>query len=198
MAMAKRAEKRPNWLNRADLSKATQVALVAVFTLLAFAFHYGAVRSADYYAVLVLSACGWLAFEVVATRPGARRIGRALLLGLFLSAFDFLVETLGGVFGLWTTHYSALPLGFVPAEIALLCLVGGTAWALYIPKKMGLAGAAVDVFVFAFFGALGEALLIEAGLMRYAGGWNSWLAFAAYAVTFALLHAVHGMLFRDA
>ncbi|MDD5317993.1 MAG: hypothetical protein PHF51_04675 [Candidatus ainarchaeum sp.] len=198
MAMAKRAENRLKGFGGADFAKATQLALVAVFTLLAFAFHYGVVRSADFYSVLVLSACGWLAFEVAVTRPGARRLGRALLLGLFLSAFDFLVETLGGVFGLWTTHYSALPLGLVPAEIAALCLVGGTAWALYIPKKMGLAGAAVDVSVFAFFGALGEALLIEAGLMRYAGGWNSWLAFAAYAVTFALLHAVHGLLFRDA
>jgi hypothetical protein len=141
------------------------------------------------YPVLVFCSAIWLFLELKCGASG-RNVKNALLLGVFLMAFDFAVENTGGFLGLWTTHGSVFPVYYVPVEIMAVCILGGMAWALYLPRKFELGYGVVDVLFFSFFGMAGEALLARNGLMAYTGGWTSVHAFFGYLVTWVLLHFV--------
>ncbi|VVC72169.1 Uncharacterised protein [uncultured archaeon] len=174
-----------------NFSQATQVALASIFSFFAFIFYFGLVRKVEFYSVLIFTAAAWLAFEVVLRKADLPSLKKAFAIAGFLAVFDFAVESAGAILGLWTTNYSFIPLFYVPGEVVALILVGGTAWALYLPKTFSLRTSAVDVFVIATYGALGEWIFVNAGLMSYGNGWNSLLAFAGYAFTFALLHLIN-------
>jgi len=141
------------------------------------------------YPLFLLLAILWLAAELRFDSSG-KNIKNAFLIGLALMAFDFLVENIGGFLGYWRTHGSVFPLGFVPLEIMLLCVVGGMSWALYLPRRLSLWYSLIDIVFFSFFGSLGEALLIKNGLLGYMGGWGSVNAFLGYLVTWIMLHVV--------
>jgi hypothetical protein len=193
------ASSRANAKNFANLreqyfSNATLLALTSVFSLIAFLFYFGAVRKADFYSVLALSATAWLAFEVVVNKPDNRMLRKALIIGIFLAALDFVAETIGGSLGLWAAYYSFLPIGYVPVEISYLALVGGTAWALYLPKKPSVLNVLMDILVFGIYGMAGEYVLVYAGLMGYSEAWSFGMAFICYVLTFTLLHVVRNRL----
>jgi hypothetical protein len=119
-----------------------------------------------------------------------RRIKLAALVGVFLVAFDFLFENSGTMLGLWRSSGSIFPVLTVPIEVMIICLFGGTAWALYLPRKFNLLHTILDILLFATFGTYGEYVLMQNGMMMYYQWWTSIHAFAAYAGTWIILHAV--------
>ncbi len=172
--------------------------LVGYFVLLALLFYFVHLGQLAW-DILALSAIGWLVIEGSRNR---RRLTRALEIGLFLMLFDLVAENAGWFAGLWHTVPSnlmgiVLALGVVPVQVMCIALFGGAAWALYLPRKFNKWHSLADCIVFAFFGALGERLLIGQGLFVYTLWWNSYLAFAAYLVTWAILHAVRYRVLTD-
>jgi len=138
------------------------------------------------YATLLVLAILWLGYEVA--QPQKRKIlKQALLLGLFLMAFDFVVENAGFFAGQWTSPQSIFLVIAVPIEIIALTIIGGTAWALHLPEKFDRTYAAIEVIIFGTFGALGEYLLMLNGMMVYTGGWTSIHAFFGYVITWIIL-----------
>jgi len=162
--------------------------ILVLFTALAITFIVLPLGNVIY-AVLLVCAASWLAAELKFDASG-KNMRNALLIGVFLMAFDFAVENLGGFLGYWRTYESVLPIYFVPLEIMVVCVLGGMAWALYLPKKFSAVYSAFDILLFSFFGAAGESLIIHSGLMHYSGGWTSVHAFFGYAVTWILLHFI--------
>lgn len=163
--------------------------LIVLFSSLAVLFWYSPVSySFLLWWILVACAVGWL-FVELRNREG-KGVWRAAGIGLFLMLFDFAVENLGKIAGLWESFNSAFLVLAVPIEVMLLALIGGTAWALYQPKEFSGLYSLTDILVFAAYGTLGEFILGEKGLMIYMGGWTSFHAFVGYVVTWAMLHAI--------
>ena len=160
--------------------------LLLLFLLLAFVFYFFDVGRLIYVALVFCSA-GFLVFELFFDASG-KSVRRAALAGLFLLAFDFAVESAGGILGFWASHGSVFMAGFVPVEIMIVCLLGGTAWALYLPKAFNLGFSVFDVLFFSFFGSFGESLLVRSGVMSYSSGWTVLHAFLGYAFTWMILH----------
>lgn len=142
-----------------------------------------------FYVSLVFFSIVFLAFELVID-AGGKSFLRAAFVGVFLMVFDFAVESAGGVAGLWVTRGSVFQAGYVPVEIMLVCLLGGTAWALYLPKNFNLKYGVFDVLFFSSFGVFGESLMRGANLMSYSGGWTVAHAFLGYAFTWMMLHVL--------
>lgn len=136
------------------------------------------------YATLMFGAFLWLFYELILRKE---RIYPAILLGIFLMLFDWIFENLGAVYGLWTTHQSQLLVWSVPIEIMIVTLVGGTAWAMHLPKKIKKEFVIIESLIFAFFGSLGEYLLIQNYVMVYSGGWISAYAFISYFISWLIL-----------
>jgi len=136
--------------------------------------------------VLVLSAAVWLLYEYF-QGPKMGELSSAAFIGLFLMIFDFIVQNAGAALGLWQVTETALHVMYVPIEIMLLTLIGGTAWALAQPKRFGLIDSALDIALFSVFGMVGEFMLIRNGVMLYSGGWTSAYAFAGYLATWCAL-----------
>jgi hypothetical protein len=171
-------------------AKGTLCALVALFTVLALLFQGGAVSGEPVYLLLAILAAGWLAFEIAFRKPTHGSLASALAIGAFLMSFDFAFENLGWVLGLWSTSGSILAVGVVPVEIMALAFLGGTAWALYLPKRFHFQVSAMDVVVFACFGALGERIFQNIGLMAYYSWWNTGFALLSYAAVWVMLHFI--------
>lgn len=159
--------------------------LTGFFALLGAFFYFVRVRQLAW-TILVVSAIIWFAIQA---RKDTKHLKMALEIGVFLLLFDFVFENSGWLLGLWHT-VSAFAIGVVPIEVMGICLFGGAAWALYLPKKFNLFHSALDCVVFALFGSLGEWLLIRQGLFFYTSWWTSALAFVAYLATWIILHFV--------
>jgi len=109
--------------------------------------------------------------------------------------FDFIFENSGWLAGLWHTK-SQVAIGVVPLQVMGIAFFGGTAWALYLPRRFSAWHSLLDCLDFAFFGALGEHLLIGQVLFVYEKWWTSYDAFAAYFLTWVILHYVrYGVFF---
>lgn len=178
------------WMGEVCRSRFTLLFLTLLFMVLGGLFYFTIVPKALMYSTLLFFAVAWFVLEFYAWKDHMERVKKAVLVGLFLMLFDFVVENSGAIFGLWMTHDSLFAIGIVPIEIMLVCLIGGTAWALYLPRKFDAVHSIVDILVFAFFGAMGENLLGLAGLMSYYQWWNFGWAVLAYALTWAILHFV--------
>ena len=141
------------------------------------------------YATLLGIASIWLIYETVKKKK-RNIIKHALLLGLFLMIFDFVAENAGFFAGLWTSPQSIFSVISVPIEIMALTLIGGYAWGMHLPAKFDKLYMVSEVLIFAFFGALGEYLLILNGMMIYTNGWTSIHAFIGYVITWVILFGV--------
>ena len=168
----------------------TLLTLVALFSFLALVFKPEVIPRPLMLWTLVLCAVGWLLIEMYVWKGSPEKIKQAFMVGMFLLVFDFIVENSGWIFGLWETHNSLFAIGIVPIEVMLICLIGGAAWALYLPRKFSVVHSTMDIMVFAFFGALGEHLMRQAGLMSYYQWWSFVWAVMAYALTWMVLHFV--------
>ena len=145
--------------------------------------------------LLLASAILWFAIEF-RDEKHRKRLPNALKIGAFLLVFDFAFENSGWLLGLWQT-FSTVAVGVVPIQVMGIAFFGGAAWAGYLPKKFSFWHSLPDCVVFAFFGALGERLLIWQGLFVYKLWWTSVLAFAAYFLTWMLLHFVRYRIFAE-
>lgn len=164
--------------------------LLILFSLLAILFTSGILSPLAIWWTLAGLAVAWLALEYALNRKSPRMLQKAILMGLFLMVFDFIFEGSGTLFELWRSSHSVLPVMTVPVEVMLICLFGGAAWYLYLPRKFNLPHSAADILLFALFGALGEAVLMGNGMMTYYQWWTSYHAFIAYGITWVILHYV--------
>ena len=147
-----------------DKNHAFRIGILFVFfTIVAFSL-WAFQADARILLFLVLSAIVWFAFEY-AQGVSRKQLNAAFEIGLFLMLFDFAVENLGAVFGLWGVTQSAFKVIHVPIEIMALALIGGMAWALAQPKKFSRANSALELLLFSVFGMAGEFLLIKNGIM---------------------------------
>lgn len=163
--------------------------LVILFTFLGVFFWYFPPAYARLiWWILVACATGWLVIEL--RDHEGKDIGKAVEVGVFLMVFDFVVENLGGIAGLWRSYNSTYLVLAVPIEIMLLAFIGGTAWALYQPRGFNWLYSFADVGVFALYGTIGEYILGTKGLLIYMGGWTSLHAFLGYAATWVILHSL--------
>jgi hypothetical protein len=168
------------------------VLLTVYFVILALVIHSVDLGQLSWYVVLV-SALAWFGLEA---RENRGRLSSAMKVGAFLLIFDFIFENSGWVLGLWYTT-SQFHVGVVPLQVMGIAFFGGAAWALYLPRRFNLWHSAVDCLVFATFGALGERLLIGQVLFVYQWWWTTYDAFAAYFLTWVILHYVrYGVFFR--
>jgi hypothetical protein len=166
--------------------------LTAYFLLLAVVLYFAPLGQLSWYVILV-SALAWFGLEA---RDNPGRISSAMKVGAFLLVFDFIFENSGWLAGLWFTT-SQFHVGVVPLQVMGIAFFGGAAWALYLPRRFNLWHSVVDCLVFATFGAVGEYLLIGQVLFVYQQWWTSYDAFAAYFLTWVILHYVrYGVFFR--
>lgn len=166
-----------------------KVAILALyFIVLAFTFYY-LTPGYSIWLILLASAFIWLIVEL-SKKKEKKLITAALMLGIFLMLFDFVVQNIGGYLNLWHVDITALHVLYVPIEVMLLCVVGGTAWALAQPKKPEAANISADILLFSVFGTVGEFVLMENGLISYEPPWTSGHAIVSYFLTWIILHYV--------
>lgn len=161
------------------------VGLTVYFVVLGLVFYSVQLGQLSWYIILV-SALVWFGLEVRGNRV---RVSDAMKVGAFLLIFDFIIENSGWLAGLWYTK-SQLAVGVVPVQVMGIAFFGGTAWALYLPRKFNLWHSVADCLVFASFGALGEWMMIGQVLFVYQLWWTSLDAFAAYFLTWVIMHYV--------
>ncbi|MBN1454906.1 MAG: hypothetical protein JW945_01445 [Methanomicrobia archaeon] len=149
--------------------------------------------------VLSAGAIVWFVIELFVEKPTGTRLKKALVVAIFLVVFDFIFENSGTIFNLWYSSNSLVPVcmpiesihpACVPIEVMLVILFGGAAWALYVPQDFKLTYSVLDLLLIATFGAIGEYILIQFGLMHYLQWWTSLYAFLSYVATWILLHLV--------
>lgn len=168
------------------------IPLLVYFVFLGLLFYYANVGQWAWN-ILVVSALGWFIIEA---RGNSKKLGNAMKVGAFLLIFDFIIENLGWISGLWHT-ISAWHVGTVPLQVMGIAFFGGTAWAIHMPKKFNMKTVALNCLVFGFFGALGEWLLIKQGLFVYTLWWTSIWAFVAYFLTWVILIFVRYRIFKE-
>ena len=164
--------------------------LIILFIFAYFALWFSLPVGRGAWMFLVMAALAWFVVELKLNWSEPERIKKAVYIGLFLMLFDFAVENSGKTLGYWMSFQSSHFFLAVPVEVMLICVMGGAAWALYLPRKFNLAHSVLDIFTFALFGSLGEYLLGRNGLLIYSGGWTSLHAFAGYGATWIILHYI--------
>lgn len=138
------------------------VVLFIYFTVLGYYF-YNYAPGYVIWPILVGSAIVWFGAEYYQNIKNTALVKNAFLLGFFLMVFDFIVENIGATLNLWRVSVTTFPVIAVPIEVMLLCLIGGTAWALAQPKKFNQYNAILDILLFSIFGMIGEFTLIQNG-----------------------------------
>jgi uncharacterized membrane protein len=130
-------------------------------------------------------------FYVKKSDSATRR--RALMLGLFLLAFDFIFENLGASAGLWQVRNNYKLLA-VPLEVMAITFLAGYTYALLFPKKFDLRMGVASSLLIAVAGVFLESLLTGPRMIVYTGGWDSYSALIAYFFTFMILNWVNARL----
>lgn len=169
--------------------------LALYFSFLGIVFYFSKLGSLIWI-ILAASAIVWFLLECFWNAWEKERIKKGVLLGIFLLVLDFIVQNAGALLGYWNSYKSIFSVGATPIEIMLVCLFGGAAWYLYLPKKFVPAHSAVDALLFSSYATLGEFILGKEGLLIYSGGWTSLHAFLAYAITWAVLNFVRYKIIR--
>lgn len=166
--------------------------LVIFFTVLGVFFWYSLplLPNFSFWSILLLLAIIWFLIELKINWKRKKEIKKALIIGLFLMVFDFIFENSGFYLGLWQSSYSLFFVLTVPIEIMGVTLLGGTAWALHLPRKFNRMYSVLDILVFSIFGTLGEFILLNNGVMTYLDGWTSVYAFFSYMLTWIILHTL--------
>jgi len=141
--------------------------------------------------IIVLSAIGLIAITTYLYRNKLKTLWKsALLLGIFLMVFDWVVENIGANLNFWYSYISVFFVRAVPLEIMITALLGGFSYALFLPKKWNWKYIFLISLIFAFGGMLGENTLRSKGFMSYSGGWTPIHAFVAYFLVWILLNLV--------
>jgi len=148
--------------------------------------------------ILPIFAIIWFLFELSITKEKKMKYLKiAVLIGIFLMIFDFMIENLGGSYGYWRTIDSSFFVFFVPIEIMLTCIFGGAGWSFFISKNNNKFFILVNLIIWSIGGVVGEAFLISIEFMNYGNGWFSIPhAFVSYFFTFALLYLINYSLIK--
>lgn len=143
---------------------------------------------------LLFAAVGIFGTLFVLLKPKKQVMSRAMKLGLFLFAFDFIIENAGLLLGYWHTCGSVLQLMAVPLEVALIAFLAGCAYALLFPPKFDWSLGAASSLLIAVVGTGIEAIIVGQGVLVYTGGWTSYHTLAAYFAAFLLMHKANSAL----
>jgi hypothetical protein len=151
--------------------------------------------------LMPITALVWLAFEIWRTSKRndfKRKMILALIMGLSLAIFDFVVENLGARLGYWLSLKSNFFILAVPVEIVFTCLLGGAAFFLLISNfHWTFQKILLSTALWSIGGTAGELYLNWIGFMRYQNGWKSIPhALASYIVVWLLLHGFYRFLNR--
>jgi len=167
--------------------------LLIFFIILSLFFWYSLpiLPKFSFWSILLFLALAWFLIEVKINWMKRKRIKKAVMIGLFLMIFDFIFENSGFYIGFWTSFHSLFFVLTVPVEIIGVTLLGGIAWALYLPRKFNRLYSVADILLFSIFGTLGELILTTNGIMSYSSGWTSLHAFFSYMITWIILHTLN-------
>lgn len=138
--------------------------------------------------ILPVTSIAWLLLEVFLND---KRIPKsAIILGMFLATFDFIVENFGSMYGFWISKNSSFFILAVPMEIILTCLFGGISYSLLMSTiKWNSKKAFVNLILWSLGGTIGEFYLRTLNFMQYGNGWLSFPhAFLSYFITFIILY----------
>lgn len=130
-----------------------------------------------------------LAVAVLMSLNYRQHLVSGLKLGLFLAIFDWVVENLGEIFGLWYSKGSVFWLRAVPLEVFLTCICVGTVYYMLFTKWEDLGIGVLSSLCIAVIGMVVERELIRLDNLVY-WNWNSIAALIAYFITFLILYKV--------
>ena len=116
------------------------------------------------------------------------KVRAALTVGILLSVFDFILENIGKIMGLWVSHHGLFFITYVPIEILIICFFGGTFWSLILPTKRDDKFGMLFILLSIISATFLESKLVDLGLMAYGGGWTSLHALVAYSIIIFLMH----------
>ncbi|MBI2445409.1 hypothetical protein HYV43_03410 [Candidatus Micrarchaeota archaeon] len=140
---------------------------------------------------LLILAAGILGTLLAFLRPSRDTLKHALLLGAFLAVFDFIFENAGAMAGLWYSQGAPIYLWAVPYQVFFIALFAGMAFHVVLPARKDMLYIMATSLLIAAIGTGIESILLDHGLLTYAGGWTSTHAVMAYWATFMLLHLVN-------
>ena len=112
-------------------------------------------------------------------------------MGVFLAIFDLVFETAGAQAGLWYSQGGFAYLLAVPVQVFFIALLAGGAFHLVLPARKDALYMMSTALLIAAIGTGIESILLDHGLLTYAGGWTSTHAIVSYWATFMLLHLVN-------
>jgi hypothetical protein len=136
---------------------------------------------------------GGVAFALVAAfvfQTETQLLSKALMLGIFLMAFDWAFENLGAKFGYWFSKSSAFFVGAVPIEVMIGAIGGGFGWALFMPRTFNLLYILLASLIVGCGGAFGENSLQKAKELTYGNGWTWVYAVISYSLVWIMLSLV--------
>jgi hypothetical protein len=135
-----------------------------------------------------------LAIELKRFRSG---IKLAVLMGVFLSVFDWVIENLGALYGYWVSNFSNFYVLAVPFEVSVAAVFGGALLSLIGTNyKLKVKQIVIGSALFALGMTFGEYYANMFGLMKYGNGWWSLHAFFAYFGTWLLFFFLNRKLSR--
>jgi len=175
-----------------EIQKLTNLAIVFITLAIVLPIVLPFLPFFSFWLILLVFSTAWFLIEVKLNWNNKTRIKKALLIGLFLMIFDFVFENLGILdtfLGHWQSFHSLFFVLYVPIEIIFITLLGGAAWALYLPRKFNIFYSIGDVLLFSTYGMVGEYILNSSGIMYYRGGWIP-NEFIGYMVTWIILHVL--------
>jgi hypothetical protein len=140
---------------------------------------------------LLILAAGIFGSILAFMRPSRETLKQALLLGAFLAVFDFVFENAGAQAGLWYSQGAPIYLLAVPIQVYFIALLAGMAFHLVLPARKDMLYIMATSLLIAAVGTGIESILLDHGLLTYAGGWTSTHAVMAYWATFMLMHIVN-------
>lgn len=134
--------------------------------------------------IFPLAAFTWFITEIKKSTSG---IKLAIVMGVFLSTFDWIIENLGAIYGYWVSNFSNFYILAVPFEVGIAALFGGAMLSLLVTRsKPTVKQIVIGSAIFALAMTFGEYYANVVGLMKYGNGWWSLHAFFAYFGTWLL------------
>jgi len=173
-----------------EIQKLTNLAVIFITLAIVLPIISPFLPPFSFWLILLTLATAWFLIEVKLNWKNKTRIKKALAIGLFLMIFDFVFENLGVLdtfLGQWRSFHSLFFVLAVPVEIIFITLLGGAAWALYLPRKFNIFYSLGDTLLFSTYGMVGEYILNSHGIMQYRSGWIP-NEFIGYMITWIILH----------
>ena len=129
-----------------------------------------------------------IAFTAYFWKRNKTKVKAALVVGVLLSVFDFILESVGSITGYWWTEQGIHYIGYVTLEIMIITLLGGMMWSMFLPIKRNSTFSIPFILISILYGVFLESKLVDLELFFYGGGWTSFHALAVYTMIIFLMH----------